>query len=158
MRLDYYHSGNTRQELFSVDRVVIEPLPWPGNMGKTIDDTNLGNYFFEVHDQVSGKLLYSRGFSSIYGEWVTTDEAKKASRTFSESLRFPAPDAAVQIILKKRDGEAFKEVWTTVVDPKDKFVDKSSSAFAGPSAKHSEEWRSCRKSGHVDSRGRLHSG
>jgi hypothetical protein len=132
MRLDYYHSGNTRQELFSVDRVVIEPLPWPGNMGKTIDDTNLGNYFFEVHDQVSGKLLYSRGFSSIYGEWVTTDEAKKASRTFSESLRFPAPDAAVRIILKKRDGEAFKEVWTTVVDPKDKFVDKSSPPSPGP--------------------------
>jgi hypothetical protein len=31
MRLDFYHTGNATQELFSVDRVVIEPLPWPGN-------------------------------------------------------------------------------------------------------------------------------
>ncbi len=48
-------------------------------------------------------LLYSRGFGSIFGEWVDTDEAKQLNRTFSESLRFPAPDAPVQIVLKKRD-------------------------------------------------------
>ena len=30
MRLDYYHTGDASQEVFSVDRVVIEPLPWPG--------------------------------------------------------------------------------------------------------------------------------
>ncbi|HEX8090431.1 MAG TPA: hypothetical protein VF762_16350, partial [Blastocatellia bacterium] len=29
MRLDYYHTGNASQEMFSVDRVVMEPLPWP---------------------------------------------------------------------------------------------------------------------------------
>lgn len=132
MRLDYYHTGNPNQELFSVDRVVIEPLPWPGNLSKTVDDTNLGNYFFEVHDRASGKLIYSRGFSSIFGEWVTTDEAKNANRTFSESLRFPAPDAAVNIVLKKRDGDAFKDVWTTSIDPKDKFVDRSHPASPGP--------------------------
>src|SRR5215469_12124570 len=50
MRLDYYHTGNATQEMWSFDRVVIEPLPWPGDMAKTIDDSNLGNYFFEVHD------------------------------------------------------------------------------------------------------------
>src|SRR5206468_6856147 len=41
MRLDYYHSGNASQEMFSLDRVVVEPLGWPGNLRKTIDDTNL---------------------------------------------------------------------------------------------------------------------
>src|SRR5580704_4155966 len=81
MRLDYFHNGDAAHELFSVDRIVIEPLPWPGNMAKTIDDTNLGNYFFEVRDQASDRLLYSRGFSSVYGEWITTEEAKNASRT-----------------------------------------------------------------------------
>ena len=132
MRLDYYHTGNATQEMFSVDRVVIEPLPWPGDMTKAIDDTNLGNYFFEVHDQASGKLLYSRGFSSIYGEWATTDEAKTANRTFSESLRFPTPTAPVNVVLKKRDGENFKDIWTTVINPKDKFVDSSRPALPGP--------------------------
>ncbi|MGA8874834.1 MAG: peptidase M64 N-terminal domain-containing protein, partial [Candidatus Korobacteraceae bacterium] len=102
MRLDYYHTGNATQAMFSFDRVVIEPLPWPGDMSKTIDDTNLGNYFFEVRDQATGKLLYSRGFSSLFDEWVDTDEAKKLNRTFSESLRFPLPSAPVKIVLKER--------------------------------------------------------
>ena len=29
MRLDYYHTGDAKQEMFSVDRVVLEPLPGP---------------------------------------------------------------------------------------------------------------------------------
>lgn len=102
MRLDYYHTGNATTETFSFERVVIEPLPWPGNLAKTIDDSNLGNYLFEVRDAASDKLLYSRGFGSIFSEWSDTDEAKKLNRTFSESLRFPAPDAPVKIVLKER--------------------------------------------------------
>jgi hypothetical protein len=132
MRLDYYHTGDPTHELFSVDRIVIEPLPWPGNMAKTIDDTNLGNYFFEVRDQASDRLLYSRGFSSVYGEWITTEEAKNASRTFSESLRFPAPEAPIKIVLKKRDEGRFHDVWTTRIDPKDKFIDSSRPPSPGP--------------------------
>jgi hypothetical protein len=132
MRLDYYHTGNTAQESFAVDRIVVEPLPWPGDPAKSIDDTNLGNYFFEVRDQASKRLLYSRGFSSIFAEWVTTDEARNASRTFSESLRFPAPDAAVKIVLEKREGGEFHEVWTTTINPKDKFIDGSLPPSPGP--------------------------
>jgi IgA Peptidase M64/Peptidase M64 N-terminus len=126
MRLDYYHTGDARSELFSLDRVSIEPLPWPGNPRHMIDDSNLGKYFFEVRDKATNRILYSRGFASIYGEWETTDEAKEVKRTFSESLRFPAPDAPVTISLKKRDPENnWKELWTTVVDPKGMFVDTS---------------------------------
>ena len=32
MRVDYFHSGNHEFEMFSLDQVVVEPLPWPGNM------------------------------------------------------------------------------------------------------------------------------
>ncbi len=126
MRLDYYHSGNASQEMFSLDRVVLEPLPWPGDLKKAVDDSNLGKYFFEVRDRASGRVLYSRGFASIYGEWETTGEATKLNRTFSESLRFPAPEVPVQIVLKERDKQnAFREVWSVEVDPKDKFIDRS---------------------------------
>jgi hypothetical protein len=132
MRLDYYHTGDAARELFSVDRVVLEPLPWAGNPARAIDDTNLGKYFFEVRDQKTDRVIYSRGFSSIYGEWETTDEATKVSRTFQESLRFPAPDASVRIVLKKRDKQnVFQEIWTTTVDPKDIFIDRSRVAPPG---------------------------
>ncbi len=126
MRLDYFHSGNAKEERFSHDRVVIEPLPWPGNPARPLDDSNLGKYFFEVRDAATGRLLYSRGFASVYGEWETTDEAKKIDRTFSESLRFPVPEGPVKIVLRKRDAQnVFRDVWTADVDPKGMFVDGS---------------------------------
>jgi hypothetical protein len=129
MRLDYYHTGDAKQEIFSVDRVVIEPLPWPGDLSRAIDDTNLGKNFFEVRDQNSKRVLYSRGFASIYGEWETTDEARSITRTFSESLRFPAPDVPVEIALKKRDAKNdWRDIWFTSIDPRDMFIDHSTPA------------------------------
>ena len=133
MRLDYYHSGDASREFFSIDRVVIEPLPWPGNFARSIDDTNLGKYFFEVRDAKTKRVIYSRGFASIYGEWETTDEAKTITRTFSESLRFPTPDAPVEIVLRKRDPKnAWIDIWTTSVNPKDIFIDRSKSRLPAP--------------------------
>ena len=97
---------------------MLEPLPFPGRPDRLVDDTNLGKYFFEVRDLATQKVLYSRGFASIFGEWELTEEARKAHRTFSESVRFPAPAAPVQLVLKKRDAErTFREVWSLVVDP-----------------------------------------
>ena len=126
MRLDYYHTGDAKSEVFSVDRVVIEPLPWPGDLSQAIDTSNLGKYFFEVRDQKTKQVLYSRGFASIYGEWETTDEAKTIKRTFQESLRFPTPTSVVEVVLKKRDAKnAFQDIWTTIIDPQDRFVDRS---------------------------------
>src|SRR5690349_22861962 len=133
MRVDYYHTGDATQEIFSLDRVVIEPLPWPGNPKQNIDTSNLGKYFFEVRDAKTKQLLYSRGFASIDGEWETTDEAKSIKRTFQESLRFPAPSAPVTIVLKKRDAKnAFVDIWTTTIDPADQFVDRSKPVAPAP--------------------------
>jgi len=126
LRVDYYHTGSATDERFSLDRVVLEPLPWPGNPARPIDDLNLGKYFFEVVDRQSRRVLYSRGFASVFGEWQETDEAKEASRTFSESFRFPMPERPVQVVLKERDAENdFREVWSLVVDPHDPTVDTS---------------------------------
>jgi hypothetical protein len=131
MRLDYYHSGNHQQEIFSVDRVVIEPLEWPGNLERAIDRTNLGKYLFEVRDE-NGGVVYSRGFASIYGEWETTDEAKLMNRTFAESLRFPAPEGPVKVVIRKRDAKnQFQDVWLADVDPKSIFVETSSPPAPG---------------------------
>src|SRR5580765_2212385 len=132
MRVDFYHTGNAKEERFSVDRVVVEPLPWPGNPARPIDATNRGKYLFEVVDDASKTVLFSRGFSSIYGEWETTAEAQKIDRTFEESIRFPAPARPVHIVVKKRDARnVFREAWTVGVDPADKFVLKNTALPAG---------------------------
>ena len=63
VRLDYLHSGNALAESYAIERVVIEPLPWPGDMTRTVDDSNRGVNMVEVVDAKTGDLLYSRGFN-----------------------------------------------------------------------------------------------
>jgi hypothetical protein len=133
LRLDFFHTGTASEERFSLDRLVLEPLTWPGNPARPIDDTNLGKYQFQVIDRASNRVLYSRGFASIYGEWETTAEAREMTRTFGESLRFPMPATPVQVVLKKRDRQnAFREIWSILVDPADIFIDRSRPAAPGP--------------------------
>ena len=132
-RVDYFHTGTATEERFSLDRLVLEPLAWPGNPARPVDDTNSGKYLFEVRDRATNRILYSRGFSSIYSEWVDTPEALSAARTFSESFRFPQPAGPVQLILRKRDPRTnlFQEIWTLLVDPQDPFVDDARPPSAG---------------------------
>jgi hypothetical protein len=131
MRVDYYHTGGG-QELFSLDQVVSDG-PWPGSRTQLIDDTNLGPYYFEVVDRATNRVVYSRGFASIYGEWETTDEARQGlHRSFHESLRFPWPRQPVQVTVKKRDNQnAFREVWSTIVEPSSRFVTAAETTAAG---------------------------
>jgi hypothetical protein len=123
MRLAYVHAGSATEESLALDRVVLEGA-WPGPLDRWLDETNLGKYLFEVHDRATNRLLYSRGFASLYGEWESTEEARQVRRAFTESVRFPEPTGPVQVILKKRDRQqAFREVFSVLVDPKAPGVD-----------------------------------
>jgi len=131
MRVDYYHTGDVDTEIISLDRVVSDGT-WAGSLTRRLDDTNLGKYFFEVVDEQSGAVIYSRGFASIYGEWETTAEARERYRTFHESLRFPWPKKPVKIILKKRDAlNRFIEFASLEVDPVARTVNPADLAPVG---------------------------
>jgi len=122
MRVDYLHTGGLETEQLSLDRVA-EDGGWAGSLTSLVDETNLGDYLFEVFDRASGRLIYSRGFGSIYGEWKTTAEFRARTRTFHESLRFPWPKSAIRIVLKRRGAEnRFDEFWSTMVEPRSETV------------------------------------
>src|SRR5688572_22532970 len=76
LRVDIQHSGDAKAEHYALERVVVEPLPWAGNPAQPLDATNRGSQKFEVVDAESGRVLYSRGYSTIFGEWRTTDDAQ----------------------------------------------------------------------------------
>jgi len=131
MRLDFFHSGNHETEMFSLDRVVIEPLSWTGNMHYPIDETLRGKYLFEIVDPDDGSVAWSRSFSSIYGEWETTGEARKINRSYHESLRFPVQQTEFELVLKKRaPSNDFEEIWRIAIDPNDYMVHRESAAYA----------------------------
>jgi hypothetical protein len=126
LRFDYYHSGTAGREEISVDQFRLEG-EWPGSRKHLVDDTNLGKFLFQLIDVASNRVIYSRGFCSIYGEWETTAEAVQGIwRTYHESQRFPEPRMSCQLVLKKRGADGtFREIFTTTIDPVSRFVDRS---------------------------------
>lgn len=119
LRVDVVHSGNAQADQYALERVLIEPLPWPGNPARALDGTNRGQNRVEVVDLKTGELIYSRGFSTVFGEWRSTEEAGRVSRAFQESLRFPMPAAPVRVrILARDERNVFAEAWSVEIDPR----------------------------------------
>ncbi|MBS4029587.1 MAG: peptidase M64 [Ignavibacteriales bacterium] len=124
MRVDYFHTGTKGQETISLDKVY-EESEWSGSKTNLVDNLNFGEYLGKVFDVETNQLILSRGFSSIFFEWSTTDEAVNGVwRTFHESVRLPFPKNKIQLTISRRDkfvgnGEmmSFREIFSCVIDP-----------------------------------------
>jgi len=126
LRVDAFHAGTAGEEQVALDRARIEG-PWPGSRTQLLDPTNLGAYLVEVADRATNRVMYTRGFGSIYGEWETTGEAADGTwRVFPEAVRVPEPRRPFQVRLRKRgpDG-SFGEIWSVTLDPSSRFVDRA---------------------------------
>ena len=125
LRFDYYHAGDAGEEHIGLDRYRLEGV-WAGSRTQLIDGTDLGRYLFSLHHAEDDRLLYTRGFASIYGEWETTAEASRMWRVFHESQRFPEPRSAVRLALHKRSPDgSFREIYSAALDPESRHVDRS---------------------------------
>ena len=144
LRVDYFHTGNAESEIFSIDQVVLEPLRFAGNMDQPVDRTLRGKYAFEIVDPDTGDVAWSRSYSSIYGEWETTGEAREMNRTFHESVRFPNQDSPFELVIRKRNAtNQFEEVWRIGIDPTDYLVHRESAAWKSQ-GRAASGWRAAR--------------
>lgn len=122
LRIDYVHAGTDKTEWVALEGLSEEAF-WGGSATNLIDTLRYGKYFFEVFDTATKQCIYSRGFSSLFGEWQTTPEAKVNSRSFSESLLMPFPKMPVKVLLYSR---LFSGKWDTIfrldIDPANYFI------------------------------------
>lgn len=118
MRVDYFSTGTKGEERLSLDKVYIDGN-WPGSKFNLIDTLNLGEYQVRVFDVQSSAMIYSRGYSTVFNEWQTTDEANAGIwRTFSQTVRFPFPRRTVQVVICRRDKRMIlHEVFSTTINP-----------------------------------------
>lgn len=122
LRIDYYHTGNDTIEIYSIDDLLEEPW-WGGSKINLVDTFFYGKYYFKVFDRNSDSLLYSRGYSSLFGEWQTTDEAKNTWKSFSESVVFPYPKKSVVVKFYSRNKKGkLIEKFVYEVDPDNYFI------------------------------------
>ncbi|MCF8239997.1 MAG: IgA Peptidase M64 [Melioribacteraceae bacterium] len=122
LRVDFYHTGDAQIEIISFDEMIEEPY-WGGSHVNLIDDFKYGNYFLEVYDFESNRLIYSRGFSTLFQEWQTTAQSKKLDMSFSGSVSFPFPKNKIVMKLFRRDRKNnFNEIFDLEISPDDYFI------------------------------------
>jgi hypothetical protein len=126
LRFDFIFAGNFQKTVVYPAEMKQEPY-WAGSNTNLTDPFNFGNFRYELFDPVNNNLIYSRGFSSLFQEWQTTDEAKITDRSFYEVATMPFPKNRVKFILslREKDGQ-FSKLYETVIDPTDIFIRKES--------------------------------
>jgi hypothetical protein len=118
LRVDLYHTGTKGTETISLDHSYLEGM-WAGSLVNLIDTLNLGEYQARVFDVASASLIFSSGYSAMFNEWQSTDEALAGTyRTFHETVRLPRPKKPIQLIICRRDKKMqFHEIFSTTIDP-----------------------------------------
>ncbi|HPF69718.1 MAG TPA: M64 family metallopeptidase [Candidatus Krumholzibacteria bacterium] len=120
LRIDYFHTGDAKREVVSLDQVYREG-PYAGSRVHLVDALDLGRYCAKLYDTASGDLLWSRGFDSYFGEYRTTAMASAGrARTYHESVIAPYPKAKVMFALEaRRDDGVMDEIFRAEIDPAD---------------------------------------
>jgi len=122
LRVDYCLTGNRTETNFSVKELIREPY-WSGSKTNLIDTLEFGNYIVKVYESKTDKLLFSKGYQNLFGEWQTTPEAEILTKTFDESIIVPFPKVTIDISLcyKTWDGQ-LKEGMRFSVTPDSYFI------------------------------------
>lgn len=124
MRLDYYHSGSALSGSISFVKLKEEPY-WAGSHTQLIDTFQYGNYMLSIFDKLTNKLIYSRGYSTLFPEWQKTKLAKTEQRTFYETVVFPYPLRSVRLVIGERNWDnEFNKVFELDIDPKNIYIEK----------------------------------
>jgi hypothetical protein len=118
MRIDYFHIGDAKSELITVDQIYRYGI-WPGSRVNLIDNFNYGRYFVKIIDAASGELIYSKGFNSYFGEYKTSQPAiDGVKKTFHESVLIPSPKNKIFFTLHIRDrNNKLNEIFRAEIDP-----------------------------------------
>jgi len=129
MRVDYHHMGDAETEYISLDKIYDQGI-WAGSTISLIDRLNQGRYYVKVYDVDTGKLIYSRGFDSIYGEYKTTTPAADGiMRTYHETALIPYPKDSIRFAIEARDTQnELYEIFSQPIDPENVNIIKEAGA------------------------------
>ena len=125
MRIDYYHIGDSKSELFTIDRIYKQGI-WAGSRINLIDNFNNGVYYYKVYDGASNELIYTKGFDSYFKEYQTSADAQNGiNRSYHESALIPFPKNPIKLAVEKRnDKNILVEIFSVIVNPNDIMIVK----------------------------------
>ena len=100
LRVDYIFTGNAERQNIYLDE--LSQLPsWAGRQHHLSELPLEGNGQIIVKDLATQQTIYKTSFSSLFHEWLSTDEAKETAKGFENTflLPFPKQPAEVEITL-----------------------------------------------------------
>ena len=124
LRLDYVFAGNHDAQQIYLEQMFVTPQ-WAGRKSRLAEIPLKGNGQLTVRDHETGQTLFVHTFSTLFQEWLSTEEATQVSKAFSTSYNVPMPKKPVDITVSLIDfhGKIVTQL-THMVNPDDILISK----------------------------------
>ncbi|MDD3038424.1 IgA Peptidase M64 [Bacteroides sp.] len=132
LRVDYIFTGDVNQQAIVLDELSELPT-WAGRRHHLSEIPLEGNGQIIVKDLSTKQCIYKTSFSSLFQEWLSTDEAKHTTKGFENSFLLPYPKQPVEVEITLFNPR--KEVMTSfkhIVRPDDILIHKRGTSHVTP--------------------------
>lgn len=102
LRLDYIFAGDSSGQQIYLDQLSMTNR-WYGRRHRLDELPLKGNGSITVRDKNSGKVIYRHSFSTLFQEWLATEEAKHTPRSFENVFLIPYPKQVVMVKVELYD-------------------------------------------------------
>ena len=132
LRIDYIFAGSNTSQNIYVDELVSIPR-WYGKRQHLAEVPLKGNGQIIVRTTDTQQVIYRNSFSTLFQEWLATDEAKHTQKSFENVFLIPYPKQPVDVTIELYDYHNRTNArMTHRVDPKDILIRKTDSIATIP--------------------------
>ena len=132
LRLDYVFAGDVQHQQLYVDQLVQMPR-WYGRRTHLAELPLAGNGQITVRSHRSQQVIYRHSFSTLFQEWLATDEAKHTQRSFENVFLVPFPLDTVDITVQLFDfHNHVQATMTHTVSPSDVLISRQGERLVSP--------------------------
>ena len=102
LRLDYTFAGDHSQSAIYIDELVALPR-WYGKRQHLSEVPLRGNGQIIMRPHGKNEVIFRHSFSTLFQEWLSTDEAKHTKKSFENVFLVPFPKDTVEITVELYD-------------------------------------------------------
>ena len=106
LRIDYTFIGNSHEQHVALREMSKHDNWWGRRVN--LDEVPLeGNGDLTLYDAESNKVIYKTSFSSLFQEWITTEEAYRVTKSFEFTILVPMPSKSTiaEVVLRDNTGK-----------------------------------------------------